>query len=305
MVLIGSHVSMKGKKMLKGAAEEAASYDANTFMIYTGAPQNTRRKAIEDMNIDAGQEFMKDVNIDVNDIVVHAPYIINLGNVNKPENFEFAVEFMKEEIKRAEAIGATQMTMHPGAHVGEGPEVAIDQIAKGLNQILHEDQTIQIALETMAGKGTEIGRTFEEIAAIIEKVDLDEKLSVTLDTCHVHDAGYDLSDFDAVLDEFDRIIGLDRLKVIHINDSKNERGAHKDRHANIGHGHIGFDILNTIVHHPKLEKLPKILETPYVQVGDDKKNKKAPYGHEIHMFKTKTFNENLLEDIINEKPWDE
>lgn len=303
MVLIGSHVSMKGKKMLKGAAEEAASYDANTFMIYTGAPQNTRRKKIEDMNIENGHEYMDEVGIDVNDIVVHAPYIINLGNVNKPDNFKFAVEFMKDEIKRAEALGATQMTMHPGAHVGEGPEVAIEQIAKGLNEILHKDQTIQIALETMAGKGTEIGRTFEEIAAIIEKVDLDEKLSVTLDTCHVHDAGYDLSDFDAVLEEFDNVIGLERLKVIHINDSKNECGAHKDRHANIGHGHIGFDILNAIVNHPKLEKLPKILETPFVQVGEDKKNKKAPYGHEIHMFKTQTFNDNLLEDIVNEKPW--
>lgn len=303
MVLIGSHVSMKGNKMLQGAAEEAVSYNANTFMIYTGAPQNTRRKKIEDMNIKAGHEYMEEHNIDVDDIVVHAPYIINLGNVNKPDNFKFAISFMKDEIKRAEALGATQMTMHPGAHVGAGPEAAIDQIAKGLNEILHEDQTIQIALETMAGKGTEVGRSFEEIAAIIEKVDLDEKLSVTLDTCHIHDAGYDLSDFDAVLDEFDRIIGLDRLKVVHINDSKNERGAKKDRHANIGEGHIGFDILNKIVHHPKLEKLPKILETPFVQVGDDKKNKKAPYGHEISMFKHQEYNENLIEDIINENPW--
>lgn len=303
MLKIGSHVSMKGKKMLKGAAEEAASYDATTFMIYTGAPQNTRRKKIEDMNIKAGHDYMDSHGIEVNDIVVHAPYIINLGNVNKPENFEFAVDFMKEEIKRAEALGATQMTMHPGAHVGEGADVAIEQIAKGLNQVLHKDQKIQIALETMAGKGTEIGRTFEEIKAIIDLVDLDEKLSVTLDTCHVHDAGYDLTDFDGLLQEFDHVIGLDRLKVVHINDSKNERGAHKDRHANIGQGFIGFETLNKIVNHPKLEKLPKILETPYVQVGDDKKNKKAPYGHEIQMFKTQTYNENLLEDIINETPW--
>src|SRR5699024_1971691 len=302
-MLIGSHVSMSGKDMLLGAAEEAKSYNASTFMIYTGAPQNTRRKAIEEMNIEAGQAFMNEHDINVSDIVVHAPYIINLGNTIKTENFAFSVEFMKEEIRRAEALGATQMTMHPGAHVGAGPEAAIEQIAKGLNEILHEDQTLQIALETMAGKGTEIGRSFEEIAEIIEKVDLDEKLSVTLDTCHIHDAGYDLSDFDAVLDEFDRIIGLDRLKVVHINDSKNERGAKKDRHANIGEGHIGFDILNKIVHHPKLEKLPKILETPFVQVGDDKKNKKAPYGHEISMFKHQEYNENLIEDIINENPW--
>lgn len=301
MVLIGSHVSMKGKKMLLGSAEEAVSYGANTFMIYTGAPQNTRRKEISRMNIDAGHEFMDKNGIKQEDIVVHAPYIINLGNVNKPDNFEFAVGFMKDEIKRAEALGATQMTFHPGAHVGEGSKAAIDQIAKGLNLVLEEDQTIQIALETMAGKGTEVGRTFEELAQIIEKVDLDDKLSVTLDTCHTHDAGYDIKDdFDSVLEEFDRVIGLDRLKVIHVNDSKNERGAHKDRHANIGQGYIGFDALNYVVHHPKLENLPKILETPYV--GEDKKNKKPPYGYEIQMFNTQTYNENLLDDIVNERP---
>lgn len=305
MVLIGSHVGMKGKKMLLGAAEEAFSYDASTFMIYTGAPQNTRRKDVEEMNIEAGQEFMAENNINVKDIVVHAPYIINLGNTVKKQNFAFAIDFMKAEIERAEALGATQMTMHPGAHVGAGPEAGIEQIAKGLNEILHEDQTIQIALETMAGKGTEIGRTFEEIAQIIEKVDLDDKLSVTLDTCHIHDAGYNVrEDFDGVLEEFDRIIGLDRLKVIHVNDSKNPQGAGKDRHANIGHGYIGFEALNHVVHHPKLENLPKILETPYVQVDpEDKKKKNAPYGHEIHMFKTQTFNENLLEDIIAGNSW--
>lgn len=302
MVLIGSHVGMKGKKMLLGAAEEAASYDASTFMIYTGAPQNTRRKDISEMNIEAGQTFMETNNIDIKTIVVHAPYIINLGNTVKKENFGFAIDFMKQEIERAEAIGATQMTMHPGAHVGAGVDAGIDQIARGLNEILHKDQKIQIALETMAGKGTEIGRNFEEIAKIIEKVDLDDKLSVTLDTCHTHDAGYQIrDDFDSVLDEFDRVIGLDRLKVVHVNDSKNVQGAGKDRHANIGFGEIGFESLNYVVHHPKLEAVPKILETPYV--GEDKKNKKAPYGHEINMFNLKTFNPDLLDDILNEKNW--
>lgn len=302
MVLIGSHVGMKGKKMLLGAAEEAASYEASTFMIYTGAPQNTRRKDISEMNIEAGQTFMETNNIDIKTIVVHAPYIINLGNTVKKENFGFAIDFMKQEIERAEAIGATQMTMHPGAHVGAGVDAGIDQIARGLNEILHKDQKIQIALETMAGKGTEIGRNFEEIAKIIEKVDLDDKLSVTLDTCHTHDAGYQIrDDFDSVLDEFDRIIGLDRLKVVHVNDSKNVQGAGKDRHANIGFGEIGFESLNYVVHHPKLETVPKILETPYV--GEDKKNKKAPYGHEISMFNLKTFNPDLLDDILNEKNW--
>ncbi|GEL68061.1 endonuclease IV [Marinilactibacillus psychrotolerans] len=302
MILIGSHVGMKGKEMLLGAAEEAKSYDATTFMIYTGAPQNTRRKDISEMKIEAGQKYMRENNINLDSIVVHAPYIINLGNTIKTENFAFAVEFMKEEIKRAEALGATQMTMHPGAHVGAGSDAAIEQIAKGLNEILHKDQKIQIALETMAGKGTEIGRSFEEIAQIIERVDLNDKLSVTLDTCHTHDAGYDIKeDFDGVLEEFDRIIGLERLKVVHVNDSKNIIGAGKDRHANIGFGEIGFEALSYIVHHPKLESLPKILETPYV--GEDKKNKKAPYGHEINMLKQKTFNPDLLDEILNEKNW--
>ncbi|MDN6161436.1 MAG: deoxyribonuclease IV [Atopostipes sp.] len=302
MVVLGSHVSMKAPNMMLGSVKEALSYDADTFMIYTGAPQNTYRKKIEDLYIPEAHKMMKENRIEKEDIVVHAPYIINLGNTYKHDNFEFAIEFMKEEIIRSEAIGATQMTMHPGNHVGAGPEAGIEKIAEGLNRILREDQTIQIALETMAGKGTEIGQSFEELAQIIERVDLDEKLSITLDTCHIHDAGYPVKeDFDKVLDDFDRIVGLERLKVIHVNDSKNPQGAQKDRHQNIGFGEIGFDALNYVVHHPKLQKLPKILETPFV--GEDKKNKKAPYGHEIHMLKKKEFNPDILEDIMDEKAW--
>ncbi|WP_291293368.1 deoxyribonuclease IV [Enterococcus sp.] len=296
-MLIGSHVSMSGKKMLLGAAEEAASYQATTFMIYTGAPQNTRRKPIEEMNIAAGQDFMTQAGI--SNIVVHAPYIINLGNTIKPENFGFAVSFLQAEIQRAQALGATQITLHPGAHVGAGPEAGIKQIIKGLNEVLEKGQTAQIALETMAGKGTEIGRSFEEIAAIIDGVTLNEKLSVTFDTCHTNDAGYNIKeDFDGVLNEFDKIIGLDRLKVIHVNDSKNPQGSHKDRHANIGFGTIGFDALNKIVHHEQLQELPKILETPYV--GEDKKNKKAPYGFEIAMLQQQTFDPDLLTKIMEQ-----
>lgn len=294
-MLIGSHVSMSGKKMLLGAAEEAASYQATTFMIYTGAPQNTRRKPIEEMQIAAGQDFMTEKGI--SNIVVHAPYIINLGNTIKPENFGFAVSFLQEEIQRAQALGATQITLHPGAHVGAGPEAGIKQIIKGLNEVLEKNQTAQIALETMAGKGTEIGRSFEELAAIIDGVTLNEKLSVTLDTCHTNDAGYNVKeDFDGVLNAFDKIIGLDRLKVIHVNDSKNPQGSHKDRHANIGFGTIGFEALNKIVHHEQLTALPKILETPYV--GEDKKNKKAPYGYEIAMLREKNFDPELLTKIM-------
>ena len=297
-MLLGSHVSMNGKKMLLGSAELAKEYKANTFMIYTGAPQNTRRKPIEELNIEEGLKFMAENDMDIKDIVVHAPYIINLGNTIKPQNFGFAIDFLREEIERVEAIGATQITMHPGAHVGEGVDKGINQIIKGLNEVLRANQTPQIALETMAGKGTEIGRTFEEIARIIDGVTHNEKLSVTLDTCHINDAGYNVrEDFDGVLEEFDKIIGLDRLKVIHVNDSKNPQGSHKDRHANIGFGTIGFDALSYVAHHPQLEALPKILETPFV--GEDKKNQKVPYLYEIAMLKEKKFNPDLLELIMN------
>ncbi len=283
--------------MLLGSAEEAASYNATTFMIYTGAPQNTRRKPLEEMNIEAGKAFM--VEHGLSDMVVHAPYIINLGNTIKPENFGFAIEFLREEIRRAQALGATQITMHPGAHVSAGVDVGLAQIIKGLNEVLDKDQIPQIALETMAGKGTELGRTFEELATIIDGVTLNEKLSVTLDTCHTNDAGYNVKeDFDGVLEEFDKIIGLDRLKVVHVNDSKNPQGSHKDRHANIGFGTIGFDALNYIVHHEKLVSLPKILETPYVMIGEDKKNKKPPYRFEIEMLKAGVFDPQLLEKIV-------
>lgn len=293
-MLLGSHVSMAGKKMLLGAAEAAASYGATTFMIYTGAPQNTRRKPIEEMNITAGQSYMREHQL--SDIVVHAPYIINLGNTIKPENFGFATEFLRQEIERAHALGAKQITLHPGAHVGAGVDAGLKQIIKGLDEVLWKEQGPQIALETMAGKGTELGRTFEELATIIDGVTLNEKLSVTMDTCHINDAGYNVKeDFDGVLQEFDQIIGLDRLKVVHVNDSKNPMGSHKDRHANIGFGTIGFEALNQVVHHDKLVALPKILETPYV--GADKKTSKPPYKFEIAMLKAQTFDPELLEKI--------
>ncbi len=297
-MLLGSHVSMSGKDMLLGSAKQANDHGASTFMIYTGAPQNTRRKPIEELNIDAAKEFMLANDFDIEKIVVHAPYIINLGNTTKPQNFGFATEFLRQEIERVQAIGATQITMHPGAHVGAGADAGIAQIIKGLNEVLTADQVPQIALETMAGKGTEIGRNFEELARIIDGVKYNDKLSVTLDTCHINDAGYNVrEDFDGVLEEFDRIIGLDRLKVVHVNDSKSPQGSHKDRHANIGFGTIGFDALNGVVHHEKLKDIPKILETPFV--GEDKKSAKAPYKHEIAMLKSQTFNPNLLEEIQN------
>ncbi|MEI2440766.1 deoxyribonuclease IV [Priestia megaterium] len=295
MLKIGSHVSMSGKKMLLGASEEAASYGANTFMIYTGAPQNTRRKKIEELNIEAGLLHMKEHGM--TDIVVHAPYIINLGNTTKPETFELGVDFLTSEIQRTHALGAKQIVLHPGAHVGAGADAGIQQIIKGLNEVLTADQEVQIALETMAGKGTECGRSFEEIAQIIDGVTHNEKLSVCFDTCHVHDAGYDIvQDFDCVLNEFDKTVGIQRIKVLHINDSKNVCGARKDRHENIGFGEIGFGALNYIVHHPAFTEVPKILETPYV--GEDKKNKKAPYQLEIDMVRAQSFDSELKQKLM-------
>ena len=303
MFKIGSHVGMSGKKMFLGSVEEAISYGSNTFMIYTGAPQNTRRKPIEELNIEAGLELMKKNNIDIDDIVVHAPYIINLGNAIKPETFEIAVQFLRTEIERTDAIGAKRIVLHPGAHVGEGAEVGINKIIEGLNEVLTKDQKTTVALETMAGKGTECGRSFEEIAKIIDGVKLKDKLSVCFDTCHFHDAGYDIvNDFEGVINDFDKIVGIDRISVIHLNDSKNPIGAHKDRHENIGFGHIGFDALNKIAHFEKFSHLPKILETPYVALSEEKGAKKLPpYKFEIEMLRNGVFDENLLEKIKNQK----
>ena len=285
-LLLGSHVSMSGSKMLLGSSEEAASYGATTFMIYTGAPQNTRRKPIEELNIAAGQLHMEEHG--QSNIVVHAPYIINIANTTKPETFELGVTFLQKEIERTAALGVDQIVLHPGAHVGAGADKGIAKIIEGLNEVLSQDYPVRIALETMAGKGTECGRNFEEIAAIIDGVTHNERLSVCFDTCHVHDAGYDIvGDFEGVLKEFDSIVGLDRISVIHVNDSKNERGAKKDRHENIGFGHIGFEPLSYIVHLDKFQSIPKILETPFV--GADPKNKLAPYQIEIDMLKAKSF----------------
>ena len=235
----------------------------------------------------------------LSNIVVHAPYIINIANTTKPEVYELGVNFLQNEIERTQAIGAKDIVLHPGAHVGAGADKGINQIIKGLNEVLTHDHDVRIALETMAGKGTEIGRSFEELARIIDGVTHNDRLSICFDTCHTHDAGYNIkNDFDGVLNEFDKIIGIDRIKVVHVNDSKNEQGAHKDRHENIGFGYIGFDALNNVVHHEAFKDIPKILETPYV--GEDKKNKKPPYRFEIEMLKSQIFDPKLKEKILNQ-----
>ncbi len=284
MPILGSHVGMSGKEMMLGSVKEALSYDADTFMLYTGAPQNTRRKDISELRIAPAWECMHSHGIE--DFVVHAPYIINLANTVNPSTYEIAVEFLSLEIERTIAMGSRILILHPGSHVGAGQKAGIDRIAQGLNEVLTHGQNCYIALETMAGKGSEIGRNFEELAAIFDKVKLNDKLRVCMDTCHLHDAGYDIvHDFDSVIDSFDRLIGKDKIALFHINDSKNERGAGKDRHANIGDGFIGAEALHRIVHHPDFLHLPKILETPYVPSLTDPDKKVAPYKEEIALLR--------------------
>ena len=293
---IGSHVGMSGKDMLLGSAKEAVSYGADTFMFYTGAPQNTRRKEISELNIEPAWDYMEEHGID--EIIVHAPYIINLANTVKPETYELAERFLALELERTAACKSRILILHPGAHVGAGVDAGIAQIVRGLNHILTPDTPVCIALETMAGKGSEIGRSFEELARIYDGVTCSDKLRVCFDTCHTSDSGYDIiHDFDGVMEEFDRLIGRDQIAVFHINDSKNPAGAAKDRHANIGFGQIGFDALNYIVHHPDFEDVPKILETPYVPSPTQPKKSFAPYKYEIEMLRQGSFDPELLKKV--------
>ena len=275
---------MSGKDMMLGSAKEAVSYEADTFMLYTGAPQNTKRKEISALNIDSAWEYMRAHQI--GDFVVHAPYIINLANTVNPSTYEIATEFLALEIERTIAMGSRILILHPGSHVGAGVEAGIDRIAQGLNEVLTKEQDCYIALETMAGKGSEIGRSFEELAAVFDKVVHNDKLRICMDTCHLNDAGYDIvHDFDGVIDRLDQLIGKDKIALFHINDSKNERGAGKDRHANIGDGTIGTQALRYIVHHPDFIHLPKILETPYIPSPADPDKKVPPYREEIALLR--------------------
>lgn len=295
---LGSHVGMSGKEMLLGSAKEAVSYGADTFMFYTGAPQNTRRKSISELNIDAAWDYLSQHQIE--EIIVHAPYIINLGNSVKPETFELAVQFLQLEIERTAACKSQTLILHPGAHVGAGTEAGIAQIIKGLNEVLTADTPCNIALETMAGKGSGIGRSFEELAQIYDGVIHSDKLRVCFDTCHTSDSGYDIiHDFDGVIEKFDRLIGKDQIAVFHVNDSKNPSGAAKDRHANIGFGEIGFDALSYIVHHPDFTDVPKILETPYIPSPTKEKKSYAPYKYEMEMLRRQTFYPDLADQIIS------
>ena len=279
-IIIGSHVGMSGKEMFLGSAREAVSYGANTLMVYTGAPQNTRRKETSECNLEAGWQYLEKNGI--SRIVIHAPYIINLANTVKPDIFTLAVEFLAKELQRSADFRSNLLVLHPGSHVGEGAEKGIAKIVEGLNEVMTKDMPCKIALETMAGKGSEIGRSFEELAAIYNGVKYPENLRVCFDTCHTHDAGYPIQeDFDGVMDEFDKTLGKDQIAVFHINDSKNPRGSAKDRHANLGEGYIGFNALYGIVHHPDFLDIPKILETPWIPDPENPDKTKAPYKEEI------------------------
>ena len=287
MLTIGSHVSFKKETQLLGSLDEALRYGANTFMYYTGAPQNTSRLPLDKNLILKAKEKMKENKIDIDKVIVHAPYIINLANDDASKH-DFAVSFLKQECKRCETLGTLKLVLHPGSHVGCGKEKAVDNIADGLNEVLKDTKTT-ILLETMAGKGTEVGTSLEEIKAIIDKVKYNN-IGICLDTCHLSDSGYDMKDFDKLLDKLEKYNLLKRVLCIHVNDSKNPIGAHKDRHENIGFGYLGFDTLINIIYNKRLENVPKILETPYV--GD-----KAPYKEEIAMIRAKKFNPKLKEEL--------
>ena len=292
MLYIGSHVSYTKDKQLLGSLNEALSYGSNAFMFYTGAPQNTKRDTINDMLTYEALNKMKENNMSLDNVIVHAPYIVNLANNLDLDKYRFAQDFLRQEIDRCELLGVKYIVLHPGSAVGIDHDVALNNIINALNNILLKEDNICILLETMAGKGTELGRTIDEIKYIIDKIEYKDKIGVCLDTCHLNDSGIDISKFDAYLDEFDKVIGLDKIHCVHINDSKNVIGSHKDRHENIGYGTIGFDNMISVIYNPRLEDIPKILETPYI----DKQY--PPYKQEIEMIRNKKFNDNLYNDII-------
>ena len=290
MLIIGSHVGLGGKDMLVGSLKEALSYGANTFMFYTGAPQNTLRRPIYEFKVEEAKRMMIENNIDINNIIVHAPYIVNLANPDL-EKGSFAVRFLTQEILRVQDIGCRYLVLHPGSHVGIGAEEGVKLISERLNAILDNlDTNVVVLIESMAGKGSEVGANLNELKDLINFINKKENIGVCLDTCHLHDSGVDISKFDDYLKMFDEEIGLKYIKCVHINDSKNERGAHKDRHENFGYGHIGFDNLLKVIYHPLLENIPKILETPYIE-------KNPPYKYEIEMIRKKEFDDKLFDKV--------
>lgn len=290
MLYIGSHVSYNKKLGFLGSVLEAVSYGSNAFMFYTGAPQNTNRFAIDKDLLNKGLKVMSNNNILIDNVIVHAPYIVNLANNKNIDQYNFSINFIINECKRCEELGVKYLVLHPGNHVGLGIDLGIKNIANALNIIL-KNTNIMILLETMAGKGTEVGSSFEEISDIISLIDKKKQIGICLDTCHLSDAGYDISNFDLILDKLETLKLLDKVKCVHVNDSKNIKGSHKDRHENIGFGNLGFLNIINIIYNKRLDNIPKILETPWVEDF-------PPYKFEIEMIRNKKFNSNLKEDII-------
>ena len=291
-MIIGSHVSFNKNDQLVGSALEALKYGANTFMFYTGAPQNTRRTELNDNKTKEALEIMKSNGMSIDNIICHAPYIVNLANDIDPAKYDFSINFIKQEVSRCEKLGIKYLVLHPGSSVGIERTTALDNIINALNIIITENTSCMILLETMAGKGTECGINLEEIKYLIDGVNFQNKIGICLDTCHLNDSGIDLNKFDEYLNSFDKLIGINKIKCIHINDSKNIIGSHKDRHENIGFGTIGFDTLIKVIYNDKLKEVPKILETPYIE-------EKPPYKEEIKMIKEKVFNPNLIESVLS------
>lgn len=285
-MIIGSHVSFSGKQLLSSTLE-AISYNASAFMFYTGAPQNTVRSKINEEYTKEAIKLMNEHNIDINNVICHAPYIINLANNKDESKYEFSKNFLKGEITRCEELGVKYIVLHPGSSVGIDRLIALDNIIDALKQVLEGDKNVTILLETMAGKGTELGINIDEIKYIIKSVN-SNKLGVCLDTCHLNDSGVDINNFEVYLNIFDKEIGLDKIGCVHINDSKNALGARKDRHENIGFGTIGFAPIYKVCTSARLKDVPKILETPYI-------NGKAPYKEEIEELRSNKFNPNLKE----------
>ncbi len=257
-MVIGAHLS--ASKGFTHMLDEALSIGANTFQFFTRNPRGGKAKDIDEQDIKTFLRKAQEVNFGT--ILAHAPYTLNCCSA-KPEVRRFALETFQDDLKRMEYTPGMLYNFHPGSHIGQGEDVGIQQICEILNEVLFEDMTTTVLLETMAGKGSEIGRNFEELSRIIDGVELKDKMGICLDTCHVHEGGYDIvNNLDGVLEQFDKIIGIDRLKALHLNDSKNPISAHKDRHEKIGEGYIGIDAFERIVNNKYLKNLPMFLETP-------------------------------------------
>ena len=289
MLYIGSHTSFLKDKGLLGVVEESLSYNSNIFMFYTGSNQSTLRFPINKELTSRAHELMIENNIDKTKCIVHAPFIINLANNTNEEKYNFYINFLKQELDRCIELDIRNMVLHPGSYTSLDRETGIKNIANGLNIALKNIDGVNLLLEYMSGKGTEVGSSLEDLSKILNLLDKDvyDKVFICLDTCHLNDSGVDIGKFDEFLDELDKLIGIDKIKCIHINDSYNPIGSHKDRHANLGYGTIGFDKLIDVIYNPRLDNIPKILETPWINRNE--KNTYAPYKYEIEMIREKKF----------------